>query len=119
MGHQKSEHCSDFENMYTKMDGPLALITNHADFGVNINLIKRFDARASSVKQKCNLTMAMSPTCHSNKTLLICRHDFFLGCSEYKVKTDGLALIEIGLVSKQTESAWFYLLVPRSSCEWR
>ncbi len=23
MGHQKSEHCSDFENTYTKMDGPL------------------------------------------------------------------------------------------------
>ena len=23
VGHQKSEHCSDFENTYTKMDGPL------------------------------------------------------------------------------------------------
>ncbi len=34
----------------------------------------------------------MSPTCYSNNTLLICRHEFFLGCSQYQVKTDGLAL---------------------------
>ena len=39
--------------------------------------------------KKCNLTLAMSPTFHSNNTLLICWHEFFLGCSQYQVKTDG------------------------------
>ncbi len=26
--------------------------------------------------EKCNLTLAMSPTCHSNNALIICWHDF-------------------------------------------
>ncbi len=33
-------------------------------------------------KEKCNLTLAMSPTCHCNNALLICRHVFFLECSQ-------------------------------------
>ncbi len=27
-------------------------------------------------KKKCNLTLAMSPTCHCNNTLLLCWHDY-------------------------------------------
>ncbi len=30
------------------------------------------------ILKKWNLTLAMSPICSSNKTFLICRHDFFL-----------------------------------------
>ncbi len=33
-------------------------------------------------KKKCNLTLAMSPTCHSNNTLLICWYEFFLECTQ-------------------------------------
>ncbi len=32
--------------------------------------------KAIGLWKKCNLTLAMSPTCHSNNTLLICRHEF-------------------------------------------
>ncbi len=33
-------------------------------------------------EKKCNLTLAMSPTCHSNNTLAICWHEFFWECSQ-------------------------------------
>ncbi len=36
-------------------------------------------------KEKCNLTLAMSPTCHSNNTLFICWHLFFLECSQQQI----------------------------------
>ncbi len=32
--------------------------------------------------KKCNLTLAMSPTCNSNNTITICWDDFFWECSE-------------------------------------
>ena len=35
--------------------------------------------------KKCNLTLAMSPTCHSNNTFFICWHGFFLECSQYEL----------------------------------
>ncbi len=32
--------------------------------------------------KKCILTLAMSPTCHSNNTITICWHEFFRECSQ-------------------------------------
>ncbi len=32
--------------------------------------------------KKCNLTLAMSPTCHSNNTIIVCWHELFWECSQ-------------------------------------
>ena len=47
-----------------------------------------FDFGLSDIKKKCNLTLAMSPTCHGNNALHICWHEF-LECSQVLVHTAG------------------------------
>ncbi len=42
----------------------------------------RFEKSGISSGKKCNLTLAISPTCHSNNALPICHHEFFLECSQ-------------------------------------
>ena len=46
----------------------------------------------------------MSPTCHSNNTLLICWHEFFLECSQQQVIIFYDFLEMILVQSRQTES---------------
>ncbi len=37
--------------------------------------------------KKCNLTLAIGPTCHISNTFFICQHEFFLECSQLQVQT--------------------------------
>ncbi len=58
------------KHMRAKNDSKAATIT----FSVSHGRAGRF------YEKKCNLTLAMSPTCHSNNSLLICSNEFFLEC---------------------------------------
>ncbi len=55
----------------------------HRAFALNMSIFfKEYYAHNHNFK-KCNLTLAMSPTCHSNNTLLICWQEFF-GWSQHQ-----------------------------------
>ena len=69
--------------------------------------------------KKCNLTLAMSPSCHINDALIICWHYF-----SYSVVSDkhkhmdmyNIILVYIymnWLSANERGPAWFYLLVPK------
>ncbi len=63
--------------------------------------------------KKCKLTLAMSPTCHSNNALFICWHEFFL---------DELLSTTFGPVrttdNRQTDRQTDRLQTDRKRCIW-